>query len=119
MGAIKSFYDNQKQSDYDNQKQSDSVEFVKPSVLPYFGTINIKKICIESWCDKPVFYFTKKGETKVYKSIVNYQLKKIFQEFAYSSPIDIDSLDIDDDGCFIAKESKNGKKYNYFVLADL
>lgn len=108
MGAIKSFYDNQKQSNF--------VEFVKPSILPDFGTINIKKICVESWCDSPVFYFTKKGETKVYKSIVNYQLGKIFQEFVDSSPIDIDSLDIDDDGRFIVKESKNGKKYNYFVL---
>ena len=108
MGAIKSFYDNQKQRDF--------VEFVKPSILPDFGTINIKKICVESWCDSPIFYFTKKGETKVYKSIVNYQLNKIFQEFVDSSPIDIETLDIDDDGHFIVKESKNGKKYNWFVV---
>lgn len=108
MGAINEFYE--------EKMRENSVEFVKPSTLPYFGTINIKKICLESWCDSPVFYFTKKGETKVYKSIVNYQLGKIFQQFVDSSPIDIDSLDIDDDGCFIVKESKNGKKYNYFVL---
>ena len=108
VGAIKKFYEEKGKEDF--------VEFVKPSILPDFGTINIKKICLESWCDEPVFYFTKKGETKVYKSIVNYQLGEIFQEFVDSSPIDIDSLDIDDDGRFIVKESKNGKKYNYFVL---
>ena len=108
MGAIKSFYDNQKQSDF--------VEFVKPSILPDFGTINIKKIGIEYWCDSPVFYFTKKGETKVYKSIVNHQLEKIFKELLNTSPFDIDSLDFDDDGHFIVKESKNGKKYNWFVV---
>lgn len=108
MGAIKKFYE--------EKRGENSVEFVKPSILPKFGTINIKTICFESWCDSPVFYFTKKGETQVYKSIVNYQLRKIFQEFYDSSPIDIDSFDIDDDGHFIVKESKNGKKYNYFVL---
>ena len=108
MGAIKKFYE--------EKRRENSVEFVKPSILSDFGTINIKKICVESWCDSPVFYFTKKGETKVYKSIVNHQLGKIFQEFVDSSPIDIDSLDIDDDGHFIVKESKNGKKYNYFVM---
>lgn len=108
MGAIKKFYE--------EKGRENSVEFVKPSCLSDFGLIHIEKICLESWCDEPVFYFTKKGETKVYKSIVNYQLRKIFEEFVDSSPIDIESLDIDDDGHFIAKESKNGKKYNYFVL---
>ena len=108
MGAIKRFYE--------EKRKENSVEFVKPSILPDFGTINIKKICVESWCDSPVFYFTKKGETKVYKSIVNYQLDKIFQELLATSPSLIDSLDFDDDGHFIVKESKNGKKYNYFVL---
>lgn len=108
MGAIKKFYE--------EKGRENSVEFVKPSCLSDFGLIHIEKICLESWCDEPVFYFTKKGETKVYKSIVNYQLRKIFEEFVDSSPIDIQSLDIDDDGHFIAKESKNGKKYNYFVL---
>lgn len=108
MGAIKEFYE--------EKKTENSVEFVKPSCLSDFGVIHMQKICIESWCDSPVFYFTKKGETKVYKSIVNYQLEKIFQEFVDSSPIAIDSFDIDDDGHFIVKESKNGKKYNYFVL---
>lgn len=108
MGAIKKFYE--------EKKTGNSAEFVKPSCLSDFGVIHILTICVESWCDEPVFYFTKKGETKVYKSIVNYQLGKIFQEFVDSSPIDIDSLDIDDDGRFIVKESKNGKKYNYFVL---
>ena len=108
MGTIKRFYE--------EKRKENSVEFVKPSILPDFGTINIKKICVESWCDSPVFYFTKKGETKVYKSIVNYQLNKIFQELLATSPSLIDSLDFDDDGHFIVKESKNGKKYNYFVL---
>lgn len=108
MGAIKRFYE--------EKRKENSVEFVKPSILPDFGTINIKKICVESWCDSPVFYFTKKGETKVYKSIVNYQLNKIFQELLATSPYLTDSLDFDDDGHFIVKESKNGKKYNYFVL---
>lgn len=108
MGAIKKFYE--------EKRKENSVEFVKPSILPDFGTINIKKICDESWCDSPVFYFTKKGETKVYKSIVNYQLNKIFQELLATSPYLTHSLDFDDDGHFIVKESKNGKKYNYFVL---
>ena len=108
MGAIKKFYE--------EKRRENSAEFVKPSCLSDFDLIHIEKICLESWCDEPVFYFTKKGETKVYKSIVNYQLGKIFQEFVDSSPIDIDSLNIDDDGRFIVKESKNGKKYNYFVL---
>lgn len=107
MGAIKEIY---------KKKTENSVEFVKPSCLSDFGIIHMQKICLESWCDSPVFYFTKKGETKVYKSIVNYQLGKIFQELVDSSPIAIDSFDIDDDGHFIVKESKNGKKYNYFVL---
>lgn len=108
MGAIKRFYE--------EKRKENSVEFVKPSILPDFGTININKICVESWCDSPVFYFTKKGETKVYKSIVNYQLNKIFQELLSTSPYLTESLDFDDDGHFIVKESKNGKKYNYFVL---
>lgn len=108
MGAIKKFYEEKGKEDF--------VEFVKQSILPDFGTINIKKICLESWCDSPVFYFTKKGETKVYKSIVNYQLGKIFQELLDSTPFDVDSLDFDDDGHFIVKESKNGKKYNWFVI---
>ena len=108
MGAIKKFYE--------EKRKENSVEFVKPSCLSDFGLIHIEKICLESWCDEPVFYFTEKDGTRKYKSIVNYQLGKIFQEFVDSSPIDIDSLDIDDDGRFIVKESKNGKKYNYFVL---
>lgn len=108
MGEIKKFYE--------EKRRENSVEFVKPSCLSDFGTINIKKICVESWCDSPVFYFTKKGETKVYKSIVNYQLGKIFQELLDSTPFDVDSLDFDDDGHFIVKESKNGKKYNWFVI---
>lgn len=112
MGAIKKFYEEKKGENY--------VEFVKPSRLPDFGLIHIETICIESWCDEPVFYFTEKDGTQKYKSIVNYQLKeifqKLFQESFDSSPILIDSFDIDDDGRFIVKESKNGKKYNYFVL---
>lgn len=108
MGAIKKFYE--------EKRGENSVEFVKPSCLSDFGLIHIEKICCESWCDEPVFYFTKKGETKVYKSIVNYQLNKIFQELLATSPYLTDSLDIDDDGHFIVKESKNGKKYNWFVV---
>ena len=108
MGAIKSFYDNQKQSDF--------VEFVKPSCLPDFGVIHIHAICVESWCNQPVLYKKKKGETKTYKSIVNYQLGKIFQKIVDSSAIDIDTLETDDYGRFIVKEDKYGKKYNYFVL---
>ena len=108
MGAIKKYYE--------EKKEENSVEFVKPSRLSDFGLIHIEKICFENWCDEPVFYFTEKNGTRKYKSIVNYQLRKIFQEFFDSSPIAIDSLDIDDDGRFIVKESKNGKKYNYFVL---
>lgn len=108
MGAIKKFYE--------EKRNENCTEFVKPSCLSDFGLIHIEKICFESWCDEPVFYFTKKDGIRKYKSIVNYQLRQIFQEFFDSSPIGIDSLDIDDDGRFIVKESKNGKKYNYFVL---
>lgn len=108
MGEIKKFYE--------EKGRENSVEFVKPSCLSDFGLIHIEKICLESWCDEPVLYFTKKGETKAYKSIVNYQLRKIFQKIVDSSTIAVDTLDIDDYGRFIVKEDKNGKKYNYFVL---
>lgn len=108
MGAIKKFYE--------EKGRENSVEFVKPSCLTDFGLIHIEKICLESWCDEPVFYFTEKDGTQKYKSIVNYQLGKIFQKIVDSSTIDVDTLDIDDYGRFIVKESKNGKKYNYFVL---
>ena len=100
MGAIRKF------------NEDNSAEFVKPSELSEFGVVHIEYAQFESWCDNPIIYFTRKGEQKQYKSIANYQITKICETF----PSEMKKIEIDDYVRFIVKESKSGKKYNWFVL---
>lgn len=104
MGAIKEF------------NETNSAVFVKPQNLPEFGAIHIEYASIEDWCDKIVFFFTKKGGDKKYKSIANFQIEKTCEFLASRSEVPISRFEIDEYGHFIAKESKSGKKYNWFVL---
>ena len=104
MGTIRKF------------NEYNSAQFVKPSKLSEFGVIHIEYVCVEDWCDNLVFYFTKKDDNKRYKSIANYQLTKISEYLSSESSTPIKRFEIDDYGRFIEKESKGGKKYNWFVL---
>lgn len=106
MGVIKDF------------RARKNVEFIKPGNLTEMGVVTIESMRIEDWCDSPIVYFSKFGDKTKFKTVANFQLKKIFEVLQQESNNERNAFIIDDTGYFEMRTSKNGKNYVYFVVDD-